>query len=121
MAADPRDDRPIVPRPAGGRTLRTVPTIADLMTRATTGLEGLAALGESVEDEWQYVTDLATAYRARFAAVAAARGDEPVDGSIGRAVDLVVEEAGLIEDPHRAIDWLSTLPQVVLLAVGESA
>ena len=28
-------------------------------------------------------------------------------------------EAGLIEDPHRAIDWLSTFPQVVLAAIGE--
>jgi hypothetical protein len=98
-----------------------VPTIADLMTRATTGLDRLVALGETVEDEWQYVTDLATAYRARFAAVAAARGGEVADEPIGRAIDLVVEEAGSIEDPHRAIDWLSTLPQIVLLAVGESA
>lgn len=96
-------------------------TIAELMTHATTGLDGLAALGETVEDEWQYVTDLATAYRARLASVAAARGREPVDEPTRRAVELVVEEAGLIEDPHRAIDWLSTLPQVVLLAVGESA
>ena len=30
-----------------------------------------------------------------------------------------IDEIGRIEDPHRAIDWLSTFPQVVLLAIGE--
>ena len=28
-------------------------------------------------------------------------------------------EAAAIDDPHRAIDWLSTYPQVLLVAVGE--
>ena len=37
------------------------------------------------------------------------------DPLVARAVD----EARLISDPHRAIDWLSTLPQVVLVALGE--
>lgn len=96
-------------------------TISELMTRATTALDALVAVGEAVEDEWQYVTDLAGAYRARFAAVAAARGTETVDEATDAAVTLVAEEAALIADPHRAIDWLSTLPQVVLLALGESA
>ena len=31
----------------------------------------------------------------------------------------LIAEVGLITDPHRAIDWLSTFPQVVLLAAGE--
>ncbi len=35
------------------------------------------------------------------------------------AVDRAIDEIGRIEDPHRAIDWLSTFPQVVLLALGE--
>jgi hypothetical protein len=26
-----------------------------------------------------------------------------------------------VTDPHRAIDWLSTLPQVALAALGEPA
>ena len=30
-----------------------------------------------------------------------------------------IDEIGRISDPHRAIDWLSTFPQVVLLALGE--
>ena len=34
-------------------------------------------------------------------------------------IDLAVDEIGRIEDPHRAIDWLSTFPQVVLLAMDE--
>ena len=29
------------------------------------------------------------------------------------------EWAAAITDPHRAIDWLSTYPQVVLIALGE--
>lgn len=98
-----------------------VATISELLTRTTAALDGLAATGEGIEDEWQYVTDLAGAYRARLAAVATARGGEPADPATERAVELVVEEAGLVTDPHRAIDWLSTLPQVVLLAIGESA
>ena len=35
------------------------------------------------------------------------------------AIDRAIVEVDLIEDPHRAIDWLSTFPQVVLLALGE--
>ena len=34
------------------------------------------------------------------------------------AIDRAIEEIDLITDPHRAIDWLSTFPQVVLLAPG---
>jgi hypothetical protein len=40
---------------------------------------------------------------------------EPVES----AVDRVIEEALLVTDPHRAIDWLSTLSQVVLVALDE--
>ena len=35
------------------------------------------------------------------------------------AIDRLVDEVGRITDPHRAIDWLSTFPQVALLALGE--
>ena len=35
------------------------------------------------------------------------------------AIDEAIVEIGSIADPHRAIDWLSTFPQVVLLAIGE--
>ena len=30
-----------------------------------------------------------------------------------------IDEVALISDPHRAIDWLSTFSQVVLVAIGE--
>jgi hypothetical protein len=92
-------------------------TVADLIDRARAAYARLAELGECVEDEWSYVSDLAGAGSARLDAVAAARGAEP--SGAGPAVDRAIEEIALIEDPHRAIDWLSTFPQVVLLALGE--
>ncbi len=94
-------------------------TIRDLADAAVDALAGLAALGEDVDDEWSYVTDLEAAWRARLGAVAAARGDEPAGAPVAFAVDLVIEEIARIADPHRAIDWLSTFPQVVLVAMGE--
>lgn len=96
-------------------------TVATLITRAAAGLDALAGVGAEVADEWQYVQDLSGAYRARLAAVATARGSEAVHPVVARAVELALEEAGSITDPHRAIDWLSTLPQVVLLAFDEGA
>jgi hypothetical protein len=51
--------------------------------------------------------------------VADARGDETTDPLVAAAIDGAIAEIGLISDPHRAIDWLSTFPQVVLLALGE--
>jgi len=82
-------------------------------------LDALATLGEDVEDEWQYVQDLAGAWRERLEDVAVGRSGEPLTPERGAAVVRVSVEAGLIEDPHRAIDWLSTFPQVVLAAIGE--
>ena len=35
------------------------------------------------------------------------------------AVDALDRESGAIDDPHRAIDWLSTFPQLLLVALGE--
>lgn len=82
-------------------------------------LESLALLGEDVEDEWQYVQDLTETWRFRLSAVADTRGREPLPPLQGAAVARICDEAGLIDDPHRAIDWLSTFPQVVLAALGE--
>ena len=93
--------------------------VRDALARALDAFDGLQSLGEEVDDEWTYVNDLGEAWRSRLEAIAEARGDEPLaDGSAG-AVDRVIDEASLITDPHRAIDWMSTFPQVVLLAVGE--
>lgn len=82
-------------------------------------LESLTTLGEDVEDEWQYVQDLAEAWRARLEAVADARGGEAIASDRGGAIARACAEAEGIDDPHRAIDWLSTFPQIALAALGE--
>jgi hypothetical protein len=94
-------------------------TIATLLARALDAYEELEALGEDVEDEWTYVTDLEAAWRERFEKVIAERAADPATPEMVAAVDRAVDEIGRIRDPHRAIDWLSTYPQVVLLAIGE--
>ena len=95
-------------------------TLADLMGRALDAYDALTTLGEDVEDEWTYVNDLSTAWRERMEAVSAARGAEPVSEPIAGAIDGLVDEVGRITDPHRAIDWLSTFPQVALIVFGET-
>jgi hypothetical protein len=94
-------------------------TIADCVARALDAFDVLVATAEPVEDEWQYVTDLGTVWRARLTSVSNARGDEPAPAWTAAALDALATEASLITDPHRAIDWLSTLPQVALAAIGE--
>ena len=96
-------------------------TVADLLARALGAFDTLSATAEPVEEEWQYVADLGTVWRGRLAAVSAARGDDPLPAGAEQAIDALVAEAGRIEDPHRAIDWLSTVPQVALAALGEPA
>ena len=92
---------------------------ADLMGRVLDAYDTLTTLGEDVEDEWTYVNDLSTAWRDRMEAVIATRGSESAAEPAVTALDQLVDEAGRITDPHRAIDWLSTFPQVVLVALGE--
>jgi len=79
----------------------------------------LADLGEAIDDEWSYVNDLSEAWQARLDAVASARGEAPIADEVSLAIDRAIEEIGLIVDAHRAIDWLSTFPQVVLIALRE--
>jgi hypothetical protein len=97
----------------------TTVTVGDALGHAITALEHLGSVGEEIEDEWQYVTDLVAVYRGhspRWRRLARASRRAAAAAAIG-----AIEEAGLITDPHRAIDWLSTLPQVVLFTVGETA
>ena len=94
-------------------------TIAALVDRARAGLDLLATKAEPIEDEWQYVTDLGTVWGARLSDVAVRLGDEPAPDGAAEAMDALLGEAARIEDPHLAIDWLSTFPQVALLALGE--
>ena len=89
---------------------------ADLTERAGAAYRALADLAETIEDEWQYVTDLVDAYLPSIEALAG--GTAPLPGGAAAAVDEAIAEIGLITDPHRAIDWLSTFPHVVALALG---
>lgn len=96
-------------------------TIRDLLDEALGAFDALADTAAPVEDEWQYVQDLGTVWRARLGTVAAARGDEPAHPETEAAIAGLAAEVARITDPHRAIDWLSTLPQVALAAIGEPA
>jgi len=88
---------------------------AAVVERAAAAYEALAELAETVEDEWQYVTDLVDAYLPSLRAL----GVGPAAGaSADAAVDEAVAEIELISDPHKAIDWLSTFPHIVALALG---
>jgi hypothetical protein len=94
-------------------------TIRDVIDRALDAYAALTELGEDVEDEWTYVNELSEAWRDRLDAVATARGADAPAAGAAAAIDRAIEEIGAIADPHRAIDWLSTFPQVVLLALRE--
>ena len=87
------------------------------VARALEAFEALVELGETVEDEWTYVTDLAAAGRA---AIRAAEGDPLTALPAPRASAIVAAalEIGRIRDPHRAIDWMSTYPAVITLALA---
>jgi 3-hydroxy-3-methylglutaryl CoA synthase len=94
-------------------------TVRDALDRALDAYVVLEELGEQIEDEWSYVADLTDAWRTRFDEVAAHRGDADAPDDVSAAIDHAIDEIARIEDPHRAIDWLSTFPQVVLIAIGE--
>jgi hypothetical protein len=96
-----------------------VTTIGYVARQTLDAYEALAELAEDVEDEWTYVTDLSAAWRARVESVITERGGEPLDPPALAAVERAIDEIGRISDPHRAIDWLSTFPQVVLTTFGE--
>ena len=93
-------------------------TISDALDRALDAYTVLAELGEGIEEEWSYVNDLTDAWRTRSDEVAARHGDDDASDETSQAIDQAIDEIQRIEDPHRAIDWLSTFPQIVLVAVG---
>ncbi len=95
-------------------------TVGEGVRQAIGALDALGQLGEQIEDEWQYVVDLHGSWRERLAGIAEARGDEALRPPAGEAIDAATNEASRITDPHRAIDWLSTFPQLALAALGES-
>lgn len=136
------------PRVAPPGTLSgvTMTDASGLVERIVEAIGRLVARGETIEDEWTYVHDLETVWVARLRAVAAARAAAAATGTsssspaaaagapaispaaapqleaeLEAALDRLVAETDLITDPHRAIDWLSTLPQATLVALGEAA
>ena len=98
--------------------MTSIPALAE---RIVDAIGRLVALAEAVDDEWTYIHDLEAVWVARLRAVAAERVNEGADPTIEPAIDQLVAESALITDPHRAIDWLSTLPQATLVAFGEEA
>ena len=94
-------------------------TVEVVLTRAADAYASLAEVGEQIDDEWSYIQDLTEAWRGRFDEVGAGRGSELVGDDVVAAIDAAIAETSRIDDPHRAIDWLSTFPQVVLVALGE--
>ncbi len=95
-------------------------SIATLVERAVASYEALVARAQAVEDEWQYVADLEEAYLPAIRALGAGREAETAVNATVAAVDEAIAEIELIEDPHKAIDWLSTFPHILALAVGGS-
>ena len=94
------------------------PTRADALSLALDAYEALALVGEEVADEWIYVSALADAGRARLTRAAGQRPELPLARTEATAVAAAAAEVHRIADPHRAIDWLSTFPAVVELALG---
>lgn len=95
-------------------------TVRDAVDGALEAYAALQEVAEEVEDEWMYVQDLTAAHRSRLGAIAAIDGDDPIDPAIARAIETACDEIALVTDPHRAIDWLSTFPSVVAIALGRA-
>ena len=93
-------------------------TLEDEARRALAAYEDLTALGEEIEDEWSYVNDLAAAWTAQVEQLISVRGGDPATPEQAAAIEQAIDEVGRISDPHRAIDWLSTFPQIVLVTLG---
>jgi hypothetical protein len=94
-------------------------TVDAVIDRALAAYSALADLGEEIDDEWSYIQDLTEAWRDRFETIRAARGGDVLQAETARAVEVAIDEIGRIDDPHRAIDWLSTFPQLAITALGE--
>jgi hypothetical protein len=100
-----------------GLTVPPPSTRGAALDTALAALGVLAELGETIEDEWPYVTALAEAGRTRLGSAAGPGLAVPLAPHRAAAVAAACAEIALITDPHRAIDWLSTFPAVVELAL----
>jgi hypothetical protein len=110
-----------MPDAAPGSDTPPAATRGAALDAALAALERLAELGESIEEEWTYVTALADAGRSRLRNAAGVDPAAPLAADRGAAVAAACAETARIVDPHRAIDWLSTFPAVVELALGVPA
>jgi hypothetical protein len=108
---DPGSNRPASAAPGPARA-------GDLLATALAAFAALAELGETVEDEWTYVTRLSDVGRGRMRAAVPDAGTI-VSPERAAAVNALAGEAARITDRHRAIDWLSTFPAVAELALAE--
>ena len=86
----------------------TSPKPPDVIERAAAAYRALADLAETIEDEWQYVTDLVDAYLPDIRMLA--DRDAELELEVVVAIDEAIAEIASITDPHKAIDWLSTFP-----------
>jgi hypothetical protein len=93
-------------------------TRGDALALALDAYAALGLVAEEIVDEWTYVSGLAATGRARLTRAAGSTPDVPLPADAARAVATAAAEVRLIADPHRAIDWLSTFPAVVELALG---
>ncbi len=107
-----------MPDAAPGSDTPPPATRGTALAAALAALEGLAELGETIEDEWTYVTALAEAGRSRLRTAAGVDLAAPLAPDRAAAAAAACAETARIVDPHRAIDWLSTFPAVVELALG---
>jgi hypothetical protein len=94
------------------------PTVRDVVDRALDAYADLQEVAEGVDDEWSYIQDLTEAHRARLELIAAADGDRRVEPAVAAAVETACDEIERVTDRHRAIDWLSTFPSIVAVALG---
>jgi hypothetical protein len=96
-------------------------TLEEQARQALSAYEALTSLGEEIEDEWSYVNDLAAAWTEQIEQLIEARGGDPATPEQVAAIEQVIDEVGRISDPHRAIDWLSTFPQIILVTLEARA
>ena len=107
-----------MPDAATGSAVPPAATRGTALAAALAALAGLADLGETIEDEWTYVTALAEAGRSRLRTAVGVDPATPLAPDRATAVAAACAETARIVDPHRAIDWLSTFPAIVELALG---
>ena len=96
-------------------------TVGDLAREALAAYEDLLSLAEEIEDEWMFVNDLSSAWQEQIGELVDERGTQAATALEAAAISRAVDEIGRIKDPHRAIDWLSTFPQIVLITLDQQS